>query len=75
MLHMVRIYEDVRTVDAILTWLSTRQDQRRRDIAALNTLPLSALPDLQWLGDKELKSKKGDLLCDWLSEHGLKKHS
>jgi hypothetical protein len=75
MLRLVRSTEDARGVDAILAWLSSALGRLRGAGSILNSLPLSTLPDIQWLCNRAADSQVGGLLRDWLRENGLDRHA
>jgi hypothetical protein len=69
-LRFVRATEEDRVVDAMLTSLSSicQPDGGK---SALERLPLSALPDLQWLADQTPDDKRAQPFREWFRESGL----
>jgi len=70
-LLLARATKSSRGVESILACLSSSLGRLGGIRSILNTLPLSALSDIQWLGTIASDSQFGKLLREWLHENGL----
>jgi hypothetical protein len=70
-LRLLRATENTPHLSEMLARFSSFLRPRDGSASLLDQIPISALPDIQWLAHKTSQSESGRALRDWLIEKGF----